>query len=150
MKTKATDALLSDHRMINHLMKDWSPDNPRFEKLTQTLHRTIVSHAWFEDQIFLPAVQAEPLIFRRFSEEVVQEHQDIDSLLRMLRKTSADQMKERACYALQLRVLLETHFAKEEDALFPLAEKLLTEEGLILLGDEIHNRREEVRQFLNI
>lgn len=150
MRTKATDALLADHQMINHLMKDWSPENPRFEHLTQTLHRTVVSHAWFEDQIFLPAMRAEPLIFSRFTDEVMKEHTDIDTLLGMLRKTTAEEMKERTCYALQLRVLLKTHFAKEEDALFPLAEKLLTEEGLIELGDEMHRRREDVRKFLTI
>lgn len=150
MSVRATEALLKDHAMIRKLLADWSAEHPRFEHLTRTLHRTVLAHAWFEDVIFLPAVEAEPLIFQRFEAEVRQEHQDIDSLLKLIRRLSSQQMKERACYALQLRVLLETHFAKEEDAIFPLADKLLTEEGLIALGEEMKNRREEVRQFLEI
>jgi len=136
--------------MVYKLLKDWSSDNPRFDHLTQTLHRVVVSHAWFEDQIFLPALQAEPLIFQRFNDNIAHEHEDIHLLFKRIRQTTATQMKERACYALQLRVLLETHFAKEEDALFPLAEKLLTEEGLIELGDEMHRRREEVQRFITL
>jgi len=148
MPFKATDALLKDHRMVRKLLENWEANHPRFAELTQTLQRTLLAHAWFEDQIFLPAVAAEPLIFQRFETEIVQEHADIDTLLKLLRKLRPDQLKERACYALQLRVLLDTHFKKEEDALFPLAEKLLTEEGLLALGQEMHDRREEVRRFI--
>jgi len=147
---KATDALLKDHRMIRKLLESWQVDNPRFDALTRTLHRTLVAHGWFEDEIFLPALQAEPLIFQRFQMEVSQEHFDMDALLKIMRKLSPAQKKEQACYALQLQVLLDTHFKKEEEALFPLAEKLLAEEGLLALGAEMQARHEEVRKFAEI
>ena len=147
MIIKATDALLKDHAMIRKLLSSWQVDNPRFDALTRTLHRTVLAHAWFEDAIFLPATAMEPLIFQRFQAEVSQEHADIDALLKLLRKLPAERKKEQACYALQLQVLLDTHFKKEEEALFPLAEKLLTEEGLIQLGREMQERHEEVRRF---
>lgn len=148
MSERATDALLKDHRMVRKVLEDWRADHPQFEHLTATLGRILRAHAWFEDQIFLPALEAEPLIFQRFNAEIAQEHQDIDALLQQIRRSGASQLKERACYALQLRVLIETHFAKEEDALFPLAEKLLTEEGLIALGDDMKRRHLEVRNVL--
>jgi hemerythrin-like domain-containing protein len=51
-------------------------------------------------------------------------------------------------YVLQLRVLLDTHFAKEEDGLFPLAERILDSEGLNNLGAEMERRKMEVRDAI--
>jgi hemerythrin-like domain-containing protein len=150
MGTKATDALLKDHLLINKILEQFQIDNPRFEKICLTLHRAVKAHAWFEDEIFLPAVQAEPLLFRRFTDEIYQEHKDIDALAKLLRKTPMAKKREVLFYSQELRVLLSTHFKKEEDALFPLAEHLLTEEGLIELGDEMKRRQTEVRQFLEM
>jgi len=149
-KTKATDALLKDHLLINKILEQFSVDNPRFEKICLTLHRAVLAHAWFEDEIFLPAIEAEPLLFRRFTDEIYQEHKDIDALLRLLRKTPMGKKRDLLFYTQELHVLLSTHFKKEEDALFPLTEHLLTEEGLIVLGDEMTRRQTEVRQFLEI
>ena len=53
-------------------------------------------------------------------------------------------------YSQELSVLLSTHFKKEEDALFPLTEHILTEEGLIELGEEMKRRQTEVRQFIEM
>ena len=150
MKTKATDALLKDHLLINKILEQFNLDNPRFPKICLTLHRAVLAHAWFEDEIFIPAIEAEPLLFRRFTEEIMQEHKDIDALLKLLRKTPLANQKELEFYSQELKVLLSTHFKKEEDALFPLTERLLTEEGLFELGEEMKRRQTEVRQFLEI
>ncbi len=148
--TKATEALLKDHQLINKVLESFTLDNPRFVHICKTLHRAVLSHAWFEDTIFLPAVQAEPLLFHRFTEELYQEHKDIDALLKLLRKTPQTKRKELEFYSQELRVLLSTHFKKEEDALFPLTERLLSEEGLLELGNEMKRRQTEVRQFIEI
>jgi hypothetical protein len=150
MRTKATDALLKDHRLINKILEQFSLDNPRFGKICLTLHRAVLAHAWFEDEIFLPAVAAEPLLFRRFAEEISQEHKDIDALLKLLRKTPLANRPELESYSQQLKVLLATHFKKEEDALFPLSERILSEEGLLELGEEMKRRQLEVRPFLEL
>ncbi len=147
-RVKATDALLIDHRLINKILEQFTVDNPRFFQITKTLHRAVLTHAWFEDEIFLPAVGAEPKFFKRFTEEIYQEHKDIDALLKLLRKTPEGKREELESYALQLRVLLSTHFRKEEDALFPLTERILSNEGLLELGDEMKRRQLEVRQFI--
>jgi hypothetical protein len=64
MKTKATDALLKDHLLINKILEQFSLDNPRFRKICLMLHRAVKAHAWFEDEIFLPALETEPLLRR--------------------------------------------------------------------------------------
>ncbi len=146
-RIKATDALLTDHKLINKILELFKPDNPRFISICRTLHRAVSAHAWFEDEIFLPAIDLEPRFFNRFTKELFQEHQDIDALLKLLRKTPEAKKEELAQYALTLRVLLSTHFHKEEDALFPITEKLLSNEGLLELGDEMKRRQLEVRKF---
>lgn len=142
---KATDQLLKDHKMIRKVLQDLSPDNPRFPPLMKTLQRIVIAHAWFEDKIFLPAFEAEPLLHRRFTDEIRQEHQDIETLLRLVRETPAGKPLDLSSYFLQLVTLLETHFKKEEDALFPLAERILDEVGLNRLGEEMERRKTEVR-----
>ncbi len=149
-ETKATDALLKDHRLINKILEQFSVDNPRFDHLCRTLHRAVMGHAWFEDEIFLPAVEAEPFLFRRFTDEIYQEHKDIDALLKLLRKTPSANKLELEFYSTELRVLLSTHFKKEEDALFPLTERLLSEAGLLELGAEMKRRQTEIQKFAEI
>ena len=78
---KATDQLLKDHKMIRKVLEGFSPDHARFPQLLKTLQRIVIAHAWFEDKIFLPAFQAEPLLHRRFVDEIYQEHRDIEFLL---------------------------------------------------------------------
>jgi len=150
VNTKATDALLKDHALIRKVLEGFVLDNPRFSHICRTLHRALQGHAWFEDAIFIPAINAEPLVFRQLTDEILQEHRDIHELMILLRKIPLQKSCELEAYALQLRSLVEAHFKKEEDGLFPLAEKLLTEEGLIHLGAELERRKMDVRNILDL
>lgn len=142
--TKATDALLKDHKMIRKTLEGFTVDNPRFDPLLKTLQRIVLAHAWFEDEIFLPAFNAEPRLKRRFVDEITQEHKDIEYFLDLLRKTSPSQKEERELSARQFTSILTTHLLKEEDGLFPLAERILDNEGLNRLGAEMDRRKTEV------
>ncbi len=142
---KATDALLADHKMIRKVLREFKFDNPRFARIAKTLHRIVAGHAWFEDNIFIPAFEAEPLLVRRFIDELYQEHKDIHHFLKLIRKTPLTQRKELESYGMQFLSVLDTHFKKEEDALFPLAEVILDAEGLNALGDEMKRRQTEIR-----
>jgi len=145
---KATEKLLNDHRLIRKLLDGFSLENPRFPEILKTLQRAVVGHAWFEDTIFLPVFEAEPLMERRFVQEMSQEHKDLDHFLKLLRKTRDLRSQEMESYALQFRVILDTHFAKEEDGLFPLAERILDSEGLNHLGQEMERRKTEIRDVV--
>jgi len=145
---KATTALLADHKMVRKILEGFHPDQERFPAILKTLHRTLVGHAWFEDQIFLPAFEAEPLLERRYLNQLYQEHKDIDYFLDLLRKTPVSDKKTYEIIAVQFRSILDTHFKKEEDALFPLAEIILDNEGLNKLGDEMKRRQTEIRNLV--
>src|SRR5262245_42350668 len=116
MQQKATDALLTDHRLIRNTMEGFRLDNPRFAELAKTLHRVVVAHAWFEDEIFLPALRAEHLL-DRLNREIMEEHKDIHVLFQRVSAAAKAPSRDQEGYVLQLRSILDTHFRKEEDAL---------------------------------
>ncbi len=144
---KATDELMKDHRMARKTLEGFRVENPRFPQIAKTLGRILKAHAWFEDSIFLPALKAEPFLARVFMDEISQEHKDLDSLMSLIRQTKLEDRAQLESYATQLRSLLETHFHKEEDALFPLSEKILKEEGLDRLAHEIRARQHEAQNL---
>jgi hemerythrin-like domain-containing protein len=145
---KATEALMVDHRMIRKIMEGFTLENPRFGELLKTLQRALVGHAWFEDSIFFPAFEAEPLLEKRFLAEMAQEHKDLDHWMKQLRRMQNVRSPEMESYTLQLRVVLETHFQKEEEAFFPIAERILDSEGLNALGAEMERRKTEIRDVV--
>ncbi|MBK8575818.1 MAG: hemerythrin domain-containing protein [Elusimicrobia bacterium] len=144
----ATEQLLKDHKMIRKILEGFHVDNPRFPEILKTLQRVVLGHAWFEDQFFMPAVKSRPLIFKPFWSEVSTEHEDIGGLLALLRKTEFKEKKTLQSRVITLRSLLETHFAKEEDVLFPLADQSMSRESLESLGAIMERRKEEVRDHL--
>src|SRR5262245_47534347 len=81
---KATDALLADHKMIRKLLASHRVDNPRFAEISKTLTRVVQMHAWFEDAVFMPFFAAEPTFVKTYTDELYQEHKDIDVFLGLI------------------------------------------------------------------
>lgn len=146
---KATTALLADHKLIRKLLEGFDPQNPRFAAIVKTLQRAVIGHAWFEDQIFLPAFKAEPRMEKHFLDELYQEHKDIEYFMSLIRKTPLEKKTECEEISMQFRAVLDNHFKKEEDALFPMAERILDSEGLNRLGDEMKRRQTEIRHLVD-
>ena len=140
----ATEQLLKDHKMVRKILEGFRTDNPRFPDILKTLQRVVLGHAWFEDEFLMPALKARPLVFKPFWAEIGQEHEDIAGLLALLRKTSSKDQRLLKARVLTLRSLLETHFAKEEDALFPLAETVISQEGLVKIAGAMERRKQDV------
>jgi hemerythrin-like domain-containing protein len=144
----ATEQLLKDHAMVRKILEGLRTDNPRFPEILKTLQRVVLGHAWFEDEFLMPALKAKPLVFEPFRAEIVQEHSDIAALLEVLRKTESKDEGPLKAGVLTLRSLLQTHFAKEEDALFPLAELVISQEGLTTMAVAMERRKDEVRDHV--
>ncbi len=140
----ATEQLLKDHKMVRKILEGFRTDNPRFPDILKTLQRVVLGHAWFEDEFLMPALKARPLVFKPFWAEIGQEHEDIAGLLALLRKTSSKDQRLLKARVLTLRSLLESHFAKEEDALFPLAETVISQEGLVKIAGAMERRKQDV------
>ncbi len=120
-------------------------DNPRFPEILKTTQRVVLAHAWFEDEFLLPALKARPLVFEPFRQEIAREHGDIARLLARTVKSFPRARNALEADLLTLRVLLTTHFAKEEEGLFPLAEKVLGSKGLARMASAMERRKQEVR-----
>ncbi len=144
---KATDALLSDHKMIRKLMESLHTDNPRFVEISKTMNRVVLTHAWFEDNIFLPAFKNEPLLIKNYMDQLYDEHKDIDYFMKLISSTAVDSSAQMEATLKQFKAIMRTHLEKEEEALFPLAEKILDNEGLNKLGAEMEKRQMEAQKL---
>jgi hemerythrin-like domain-containing protein len=140
---KATDSLLSDHKMIRKLLEAFHTDNPRFADIAKTMERVALTHAWFEDTVFLPALKKEPLLVKAYIDELYDEHEHIELVLQLIRKTDISSTVELTAYVRQFRAIMENHLKKEEDALFPLAEQVLDNEGMNNLSAEMERKQKE-------
>lgn len=140
---KATDALLSDHKMIRKLLESYRLDNPRFSEIAETVKRVVTTHAWFEDIVFIPALITKPLFVRKYFDELNREHRDLEYILGLISKAGHEPSLELEALLLQFNAIMENHLKKEEDALFPIAERVLDQEGMNKLSAEMERRQKE-------
>ena len=143
---KITDELIKTHQVVFKLLEGLDVDNRRFPEITKTLHRMLLAHAWFQDEILLPLLWDQSLIERPFLNQIVQEHRDFDRLLKTLLDTSLDYRNKLEAEVSQIRVIIETHFKKEADVLYPLAEKTIDIETQNRLGDGMAYHQDEIRE----
>ncbi|MFN0116863.1 MAG: hemerythrin domain-containing protein [Elusimicrobiota bacterium] len=146
---KATDSLLNDHKMIRKLLEGFQIDNPRFPEIANTLNRVVLTHAWFEDTVFLPVFKTKPLFVKKYLDELYEEHKDIEFFLKLIKKTALDAPQELNAYIKQFRAIMDNHLKKEEDALFPLAETILTNEGMNQLSSEMEKHQSQAQKLFN-
>ena len=142
---KATERAPHTHQVVSKVLEIFSTGNPRFQESIKTLRRTVAAHGWLQDEIFLPALRGKPLIEKSFLSELVQEHKDLGSDDWIPAQDPPEQKKEVEAYVLQIRALLQAHFMKEKDALYPIAEQVLDAATLNTLRDEMESRKTEVR-----
>lgn len=136
---KITDALRGEHGVFyaqfERIRKaiDGGASLDELQGATRTLAAALLSHAAIENNIFFPALDAKiggmgPLAVMRH------EHQDIEGGFLEL-----DSVADTSVLKSRLDELMEyaiDHFAKEENVLFPLAERSLDETRLCELGSD--------------
>jgi iron-sulfur cluster repair protein YtfE (RIC family) len=142
---RATDELLKTHRVVEQILSHFNTIRPPFSDVRATLERAVTAHCWLQDEFLLPVLWGKPLIVRQFLVEVTQEHHDLESLLERLQTIAPDAAREDEALVFQIRALLETHFAKEKNALYPLIEQVVDDPTLRRLGEEMEKRKTEVR-----
>lgn len=143
---KATDELLKTHLVVDKVLEGFDVKNARFPEIMKTLHRTLLAHGWLQDEILLPVLRQKQLIEPPFLNEIVQEHKDLDQLLKTLLDTSLNFTSNLEAVASQIRIVIETHFKKERDVLYPLAEKTIDLNTLNKLGDDMTHHPNEIRE----
>ncbi len=135
---KITDALLGEHGlfyvMFEHLQQV-AQDAKTTEQVAAAfgpIAAAILAHAQTEEEQLFPALEAAGLSNGPLS-VMRAEHQEIDRLV--LGIPSAKSLDEAKAGLRSLLSLLHEHFAKEENVLFPMSERLLGDARLCELGE---------------
>jgi hemerythrin-like domain-containing protein len=140
-----TDALLGEHAVFYLFLGHIEQALPALDSLSSLQHRfaafafALEAHAGLEDELLFTALephlgaQAGPLAVMRF------EHNQIVDLFGKI-KSAADLNFARD-FARQLFPIVRRHFQKEEQVLFQMAARFLSEDELSALGGQWAMRR---------
>ncbi|MCB0069826.1 MAG: hemerythrin domain-containing protein [Caldilineaceae bacterium] len=139
-----TDALLGEHAMLYAQFDYLQQATPAADSLAAVrslaagLTVTLAHHAHLEDELLFSALEPYmgpmgPLAVMRM------EHNQIEEIL--ARITAAAELKQAQDLLQNLLQVARGHFAKEEQVLFPMAERALNQGVLTELGEQWAQRR---------
>lgn len=144
---KITEALLRDHKMFYEEFGDLEKafqsgaSLPEIEAQLESLSTALDIHAQLEDELLFAAM--EPIIGPTGPLTVMRmEHSEIENIFSLLQESSDVATTEG--FISRLLEVARPHFAKEEQILFPMAEKVLDPNTLEQLGVQFSNRRRVV------
>lgn len=152
-RKNAIDLLKSDHEKVRELLKTLENTSARAIKqrtqLLEEIETELMIHTKIEEEIFYPAFKAaNEDEHGKIYYEAFEEHRAVEKLvLPDLKKTDAgsDQFSGRAKV---LKELIEHHADEEEKEMFKLAKKTMDREELLELGQQMAERKEELKSSL--
>jgi hemerythrin superfamily protein len=142
--------LKSDHVTVRKLLRELEATTERGvkvrERLVADIEREIKIHSQIEEELFYPAfkkaaedTKAEDLFY-----EATEEHHVVDMVLPALKSTNP-KSPEFGAKAKVLKDLIEHHAQEEETEMFVKARRLLDDEQLRTLGDELLARKKSLQ-----
>jgi hemerythrin-like domain-containing protein len=155
---KITDRLIGDHKTFLKMGRELDDisnlpaskrDHKKLVRVVELFKDHLVIHAWFEDNFYYPAVRAGlsanpmPPLNATYMDHLDHEHKTVDGYLDQLEteiKSSPIVYTWPQTFSLFFHGL-KSHMRREEEELFPLSEKLLGEERLHALSDEMETQR---------
>ena len=148
MAQDAVALIKADHRKVERLFREFEEAGDRAYKTKQDLVAEIIKelkvHATIEEESYYPAVEAKARKDgRELVAEAVEEHHVVKVLLGELAAMSAEDQ----AFEAKVTVLMENvrhHVEEEEQELLPQSEKVLGEEELTRLGEEMAARKRQL------
>jgi hemerythrin superfamily protein len=134
----ALELLKEDHEKVKELfeMAEETQNLKEKRKIFDKIQSELETHARIEETVFYPAMEKHEEL-KEMVLESIEEHKQIKTLLKEIDNLTADSEK----FDPKLKVLMENveHHAEEEEEgkMFPKIEKLLSEEELEELGQEL-------------
>lgn len=145
----ALELLKKDHKnvmgMLEDLLKEENSSTQR-EKLLKTIEKELEVHTQIEEEIFYPAFADRKSSDeeKKLYHEAKEEHRAVEKLvLPDLKKTKVDS-NEFLGRAKVLKEMIEHHANEEEDEMFKMAEKSMSEDELKELGKKMEDRKKEL------
>jgi hemerythrin-like domain-containing protein len=148
MAQDAVELIRSDHRTVEKLFKEFEQAGDRAYKtkrdLVEQITQELEVHATVEEETFYPAVQAKA---RKDGKELIDEAVEEHHLVRVTLGELAGLTPQDDAFDAKVQVLIENvrhHVEEEESEMLPQAEKLLGQEELARLGDEMLARKRQL------
>ena len=154
-KTKDAITLLEeDHATVRKLLSELEKATRSVKKREDLLTRIaqeVRVHAALEEEIFYPAFHAAVRTKEdgKLFYEATEEHGLVDLVLPALEETDPS-TEEFAAKAKVLKDLIEHHAEEEEKEMLPRSRKLLGRERLVELGEELEQRKEELKGSVSL
>lgn len=148
----AITLLKADHVTVKKLLRELDATTERGnkvrERLLSDIEREIKIHSQIEEELFYPTFKkaAEDTDAEDLFYEATEEHHVVDMVLPELKSTST-KAPEFAAKAKVLKELIEHHAQEEETQMFVKARRLLNDEQLRVLGDEMQARKKELKEM---
>jgi hemerythrin-like domain-containing protein len=145
----ALSVLKSDHDEVRRLFDALDATSPRAHaerrELLERIRDEIEVHAAVEEEIFYPALEESSAAeLRSAALRALEEHRVIAMLLEDLEPDFVEDEEQRARAAV-LRKLVLSHADEEEKEMFRLVEREFDTQQLANLGQELEQRREELK-----
>jgi len=136
------DLLTDQHTEVDQLIEKIEKGKGDKAALFQELADKLAAHATVEEKIFYPSVMMEKT--KEMLQEAVEEHLEVKRMLADMMQLDPDSEQ----FDAKLSVLKEnvSHHAheEEEDKLFPILRKQLSQDDLAALGNQVLARFEEL------
>ncbi|RUQ84979.1 hemerythrin domain-containing protein [Legionella septentrionalis] len=144
------DYLKKDHRKVSDLFKQFADakTHERKKEIIDFLAQELLVHARSEQDTFYKLLES----FNESKEEVLhgrKEHQDIEKQLKEV-MNSMDSMADLEKKVQKLKEIVEHHVDEEESEIFDQAKDVLSEEDAYMIKEQMHDRKVQYYQNINI
>ena len=141
----ALQLLKEDHQRVKKMLEELDSTTERAEKTRKDglakLKQELTIHEAIEEEIFYPALkqhaEAKEIVLEAF-----EEHDVVDAIMSEIEATPTEDERWAAKFSV-MKENLEHHIEEEEGEMFDKARKVLDDETLTQLGEQMQARKEQ-------
>lgn len=144
---KIYELLKEDHVKVKRLLDELVNLNEKSKersKLISQIREELIPHARAEEAVFYNALRTYPAAEKEMS-HVYKEHIQAEAILTALQASDKLNMGWKKT-AVKLKEALEHHISEEENEVFPVAKRLLTQEEAARIGDAFEAMKAKVKE----
>lgn len=148
--TNILDKLKHEHQEVANLLEQASSDNQSLDKkkkLFDNINKQLILHMEYEEELFYPTIKENPAT-KNIVLEGYEEHNVAKTLLKELQELPV----EDEMWLAKLTVLKENiqhHVQEEEQNMFPKVEKMIDEEELQDMAEEMQEFKQQQLESLS-
>lgn len=150
----ALELLKEDHQKVKKLLNELTETTTRAVRtrpqLLADIEHELKVHTRIEEEIFYPAFKAAGgSDHKEMNFEALEEHRAVDDLVLPDLKNTDPTSEQFSGRAKVLKELVEHHADEEEDEMFKMAKKALSDEELRSLGERMSARKQELQEEMS-